>query len=57
MSCDDFSFTRGIKDVHISLVRRYKFKDGNIEGYKFRVIDFHNDLFDLTEGSNYWGPL
>ena len=33
----------------MSLVRTYKFNNGNVEGYKFRLIDIPEDLYDLTE--------
>jgi len=36
----------------MSLVRTYKFKDKELEGYNFRLIDISKDLFDLTEGEN-----
>ena len=33
----------------MSLVRTYKFKGDNVEGYKFRMIDIPEDLYDLTD--------
>ena len=36
----------------MSLVRTYKFKGDNVEGYKFRMIDIPEDLYDLTDEKN-----